>query len=82
MHCFTMKTRIKLQNQEIAFNHLSDIDFKDLLNICKKFTANPLRFRKNLLEKIWELIITIADKIRKEKLQYHIKKVAANILRI
>ena len=41
-----------MQNQEIAFNHLSDIDFKDLLNICKKFTANPLRFRKNLLEKI------------------------------
>ena len=52
MHCFTMKTRKKLQNQEIAFNHLSDIDFKDLLNICKKCIANPLRFRKNLLEKI------------------------------
>ena len=25
---------------------------------------NPLRFRKNLLERLWKLIMTIDDKIR------------------
>ena len=51
--------------QQIALKHLSDIDFKDLIKIYKKYTAepysfsvndttlssdNPLRFRKNLLQ--------------------------------
>ena len=31
---------------------------------------NPLHFRKNFVEKIWKLIITINNKIREEKLQY------------
>ena len=50
-----------------SFNHSSDIDFQDFMNSCKKCTAkpyqfliidtilasyNPLRFRKNILEKI------------------------------
>ena len=52
---------------QIAFNHSSDIDFKDVMNLCKRCTAkpysflvidtilasdNPSRFRKNLLERI------------------------------
>ena len=61
---------------------LSD-NFKDAMNPYKKSTEepysflvidttlasdNPLRFRKNLLEKIKNLIMTIGDKIRDEKL--------------
>ena len=53
------------------------------MNLYKKCTAkpysflvinatlasnNPLRFRKNLIEQIWKLIMTI-DKIRDEKLK-------------
>ena len=51
--------------QQTAFNHSSDIDFKEFIKIYKKCTAkpysflvidavlasdNPLRFRKNVLE--------------------------------
>ena len=47
--------------QQIAFNHTSNIDFEDFMNLCKKCTAktysflivdatlasdNPLRFRR------------------------------------
>ena len=53
----------KQELQQIAFNHLSDIDFKDFLNFTvKSYTLlvinvtvasdNPLRFRKNLSEAI------------------------------
>ena len=35
---------------------------------------NPLRFIKNLLEKIKKLIVTNDDKIRDEKLQYYVKE--------
>ena len=62
-----MKTPNKQALQQIAFNHSSDVDFKDFMNLCKKCTAkpysflvidatlalgNPSRFRKNLLERI------------------------------
>ena len=40
---------------------------------------NPLGFRKNLLERIVKLIMTIDDKIRDEKLQYDINREAAKI---
>ena len=61
-----MKVLNKRELQQISFNHSSDIDFKDSIYI-KKCTAkpfsflvidatlasdNPLRFRKNLLERI------------------------------
>ena len=51
----------------MIFNHSSDIDYKDFMNLYKKFTEkpysflvidatvasdNPLRFRKNLSERI------------------------------
>ena len=57
----------KQELQQIAFNHSSDIDFKDFINFYKKCTAkaysflvidatlasdNPSRFGKNLLERI------------------------------
>ena len=62
-----MKIPNKRKLQQIAFNHSSDIDFQDFMNLYKKYTAKPysflvidntlasdnyLRFRKNLLERI------------------------------
>ena len=62
-----MKIQNKREFQQIAINPSLYIDFKDLLNLYKKFTAksysvlvidatlasdNPPRFRKNLLERI------------------------------
>ena len=67
MHYFIMKIPNKQELQQTAFNHSSDIDFQDFMNLYKKCTAkpysflvidatlasdNPLRFRKNLLERI------------------------------
>ena len=61
-HYFIMKIPNKGELQQIAFNHSSDIDFKDL-NFYKKYAAksyyflvidatlppdNPSRFRKNI----------------------------------
>ena len=63
-HIFIMKIPNKRELQQIALNNSSDIDFKDFMNIYKKYTKepysflvndttlssdNPLRFRKNLL---------------------------------
>ena len=45
-----MKIPDKQELQQIAFNHSSDIDFKDFMN--RLMQDNPLRFRKNLLERI------------------------------
>ena len=62
---FFMKTSNKRGLQQIELNHSSDIDFKYLIKIYKKFTAEPysflvndttllsdnsLRFRKNLFK--------------------------------
>ena len=62
-HFFIMKIPNKRELQQIALNHSSGIDFKDFMNIYKKYTKepysflvndttlpsdNPLRFRKNL----------------------------------
>ena len=59
-----MKIRNKRELQQIALNHLSDIDFKDFMKLYKDYTKeqylflvndttlssdNPLQFRKNLL---------------------------------
>ena len=60
-HYFIMKISKKQELQQIAFNHSSDIDFKDFMSLYKNCTAkpysflaiddtlpsdNPLRFRK------------------------------------
>ena len=62
-----MKISNKQELQQIAFNNSSDIEFKDFMNLYKKCTKkpysflvidatlssdNPLRFRKNLSERI------------------------------
>ena len=59
-----MKISNKQELQQIVSNHLSDIDFKNFMNLYKEYTKepysflvndttlssdNPLRFRKNLL---------------------------------
>ena len=41
-HYFVMKNRNK--SQQIAFNHSSNIDFKDFMNLYKKCTAKPYSF--------------------------------------
>ena len=57
-----MKIPNKRELQQIASNHLSDIDFKDFMKLCKEpysflvnhttlASDNPIRFRKNVLEK-------------------------------
>ena len=63
-HFFIVKIPNKRELQQIALNHSSDIDFKDFINIYKKYTNEPysflvndtalpsddlLRFTKNLL---------------------------------
>ena len=63
-HFFIMKIPNKRELQQIALNHSSDIDFKDFMNIYKKYTKesysflvndttlpsdDPLRYSKNLL---------------------------------
>ena len=40
-HCFIMKILNKQEIQRIAFNHPSDIDFKDFMNLYKKRAAKP-----------------------------------------
>ena len=66
-HYFIMKIPNKRVLQQIVFNHSSDIDFQDFMNLYKKCTEKPhsflvinstvasdnsLCFRKNLLERI------------------------------
>ena len=89
-----MKIPNKWKFQQIAFNDSSDIDFQEFMNLYKKCTAkpysfavidatlasdNPLRFRKNLSEKIFKKIMKSDDKIRDEKLQYDVNREAAKI---
>ena len=64
---FVIKIPNKREVQQIAFNHSSDIDFQDFMNLYEKCIAKPYsflvidtalasdnfsRFRKNLLERI------------------------------
>ena len=39
-----MKIPNKWELQQIAFNHSSDIDFRDFMNLYKKYTAKPYSF--------------------------------------
>ena len=91
-HFFIAKIPNKRALQQIATNHLSDINTKDFPNIYRKCTSEPysflvddttlarnnlLRFRKNLFG-IYNKN-NDNDQIRNEKLQY-INKEAAKIL--
>ena len=66
-HYFIIKIPNKWELHETAFNHSSDIDFQDFMNLYEKSAAkpyfilvidanlvsgNPLACRKNLLERI------------------------------
>ena len=66
-HYFIIKIPNKKELQQMAFNHSSDIDFQDYMNLYKKSTEKPYyflvidttlasdipsRLRKNLLEGI------------------------------
>ena len=65
MHDCIMKIPSRQELPQIALNHLSDIDFKDFVNLYQKCTAqpyyflisdatlasdNPSSFKKNLLK--------------------------------
>ena len=43
-HYFIMKIPNKREFQQIAFNHSSDIDFKDFMNLYKNFTEKNIFF--------------------------------------
>ena len=43
-HFFIMKVLNKQELQQVAFNHSSDFDFKDFINIYKKFTEKSYSF--------------------------------------
>ena len=43
-HYFAMKIPNKKRTSTIAFNHSSDINFQDFMNLYKKFTAKPYSF--------------------------------------
>ena len=43
-HCFIMKIPHKQELQQITFNHSSDIDFGDFINLYKKCIAKPFSF--------------------------------------
>ena len=43
-HYFMMKISSKRELQQIAFNHSSDIDFEDSVNLYKKCNAKPCYF--------------------------------------
>ena len=43
-HYFVMKIPNEGKLQQIAFNHSSDIDLQDFMNLCKKCTEKPYSF--------------------------------------
>ena len=43
-HYFVMKIPNKRELKQIAFNHSSDFDFQDFMNLYKKYTAKPYSF--------------------------------------
>ena len=74
-----MKAPKKRHLKQIAFNHSSDINFIDFMNLFEKSTAKsysllvidatlaseyPSRFINNLLETTQKIIVTIDNKIR------------------
>ena len=44
MHYFNMKIPNKRELQQIVFNHSSDVDFKNFMNLYQKCTAKPYSF--------------------------------------
>ena len=92
-HFFILEIPNKRELQQIALNHSSGINSKDLskiyniliaepysflVNDAKLASDNPLRFRKKPFL-IYNKIMTIDDQITDEKLQYDINREAAEI---
>ena len=87
-----MKIPNKRELQQFVFNHSSDIEFQDSMNLYKSVLKNhilfwllilllhSLRFIKNLLERILKLIMTIDEKVKDGKLQYNINREEAKML--
>ena len=60
-HYFITTIPNKREFQQIAFDHTSDIDFEDLMNIYKKCTAKPYSFLVILL--MHQIIHHISERI-------------------
>ena len=43
-HYFILKIPNKRELQQTSFNHMSEIDFQDFMNLCKKCTAKSYSF--------------------------------------
>ena len=85
-HYFIIKMPNKRELHQIALNHSSNVEFKDIINPYKDYTKesfsrlgndltlpsdNPYRFIKNLLKKtVSKKIKTISNKIEEIKCQY------------
>ena len=46
-HYFIKKSLNKQELYQIAFNHSSNIDFEDFMNLCERFIAKPSLFLAN-----------------------------------
>ena len=60
-HYFVMKIPKKRELQQIVFNHSSDIDFQDFMNLYKKGTAKAYSFW--LLVLVFSPIILYVERI-------------------
>ena len=72
-----MKVLNKRELQQIVFNHSSDNDFQDFMNLYKKFITKSYSFLVIDILDIILIIMAIDDKIKDEKLQYDINREAA-----
>ena len=48
-HYFIMKINNRKELQNIAINHSSDIDYQDLMKICRECTKEPYNFLQKIL---------------------------------
>ena len=56
-HFFLMKIPNKIELQQIALNHSSDIDFKDFMKIYKKYTKEPYSFFWLMIQLYHQMIL-------------------------
>ena len=65
-HYFVMKIPNKIELQQIALNHLSDIDFQDFMNLYKKCTENHILFWLLILL-LYQIILYVLERIFKKE---------------
>ena len=61
-HYFIMKTPNKRELTQIIFNHPSDIDFRDIINLYKNVLQNQLLF-KLLMLRLHQIILYVSERI-------------------